>query len=515
MAFNTQEQEIIKYGVQNGKTREQVSQAISNLRSGITPQPAPEVKTAPSYGARVVDKVSTDLADRAKKVEDIQARDTGAVEKAVQTFGQGAGAAANALETTVAEVPGVKEVAKGVGEGIKWLATSDLSPIKHLGDLIGSNKTLQEITKLYDTDPNFKDTVDGVANIVRLGGDVETAVDSANFASNVTQKVVSKLKVPEVPTTNILNGIKTKASGITDTAPADIMQRVARIPKAKQAGFEKMAGQSVGEYLASRGIFGNIDKVSEGLYRRFSNSMAEGDAALEKLPGNFESPAVKTALKELVDRETRVSSPGAESPDLARSTQLLNKLEHEGLNMTEINEAKRLYERNVKVDYLKSINPEGVAKATNIDTAIRNWQVKQAETLGLKNLPEIRKETQMAKQLLNDIGKEYAGNAGNNAISLTDWIMLAGGDPTSVGGFLVKKAFSSKTVQGAIAEFLNRGKAIKGEVKADMGPSQVKQLPAGKTGAQKQNLIPINQPSAKAIKSGTEIVPNGGSAKTK
>lgn len=523
MAFNQQEQDIIRFGVQNGKTRQQVEQALSNLRTGIIPVKKP-VAQAPSYADRVTESVGTDLTNRADKIQQIQARpDTGPVTKAVQTFGQGTGAAANALETTVGEIPGVKQVTKGIGEGIQWLATSDLSPIKHLGDLIGSSKTLQEITHLYDTDPNFKDTIDGVANMVRLGGDVQAIVDGANFAKNVTNKVVDRLSIPsEVPKIdgNIpldggsSGGLMNKAidlkNGLIETAPAKIMQRVARLSKGKQANFETMAGQSVGEYLTQRGIFGNIDKISEQLYKRFTESKATADAALEKLPGVFEPEPVKTALKELVARETRVSSPGAQSPNLARAEQLLNKLENGGLEMKEINEAKRLYERNVKTDYLKSVSsdPEKVVRATNIDSSIRKWQFKQADILGLKNLPDINKETQMAKQLLDDIGTEYSGSAGNNAVSLTDWIMLSGGDPSSIAGFLAKKTFSSKTVQSAIAKYLNSGNDVLGKVEADMGPSEVKQLPAPKEGsAQKSIEIPINHPSPSAIRNGIEVVP--------
>jgi len=43
MAFNPQEQSIIQWGLQNGKTKEDVSKAIGNFRAGITP-PKPEVQ---------------------------------------------------------------------------------------------------------------------------------------------------------------------------------------------------------------------------------------------------------------------------------------------------------------------------------------------------------------------------------------------------------------------------------------------------------------------------------------
>ena len=293
-----------------------------------------------------------------------------------------------------------------------------------------------------------------------------------------------------------------KAEGVLGDQPAKIMQRVARISKGKQAKFEKVAGESVGEYLTKRGIFGNIEDISSQLYMKFSKSKQSADDALSQLTGTYEPPVIKTALKELVARETRVSAEGAPSPNLSRVVELTGKVNTKGLTMSEINEVKRLYERSVKLDFLKQNLPEGVAKANNIDNAIRNWQFKQAETLGLKNLPEINKETRLAKQLLDDIGAEYAGAAGNNAITLTDWILLSGGDPIAIAGFLTKKTFSSKKVQAAIAKVLNQGKQVKGEVKPDIRQSKVPQLQAGEKGSTPKVNVPMKMPAPYSAEKG-------------
>lgn len=143
----------------------------------------------------LIDKVATDINERVDKTGQILNRkDTGVVEKTTQMLGNGAGMAANILEQVVNEVPGVAKTFEKMGEGIKWLSESDSSPIKKLGDVFGGSKTLQEVVKLYDTDPNFKDTIDGVSNLVRLGGDVDAAVSSANFAKNVTNKISTTLE---------------------------------------------------------------------------------------------------------------------------------------------------------------------------------------------------------------------------------------------------------------------------------------------------------------------------------
>lgn len=267
--------------------------------------------------------------------------------------------------------------------------------------------------------------------------------------------------------------VKDVAKGTSDSVvsavkPENIMQRVARIPKGAQAKFEQTSGESIGKYLNKRDIYGNTEDISKQLFDRFTTSKNVADTELAKLTGTFKPTPLRTALRELLDREKRVSSPGALSPDFKRTRELANKFNKEGLTMSEINEAKRLFEKNVRLDFVKQNLPEGVARATNIDNALREWQFGQAEKLGLKNLPEINKETRLAKQLLDAIGKESAGVSGNNALSLTDYILLAGGDPTSISSFIGKKVLSSKKLQSAVAKKLYKGEKV-GLPKAKIG----------------------------------------------
>lgn len=276
---------------------------------------------------------------------------------------------------------------------------------------------------------------------------------------------------------------------------AKIMQRVARISKGKQAKFEKTAGESVGEYLVKRDIYGDQDQVAQKLYDRFQTSKGVADDALASIQGTYRAKQVDTALDELIAREARVSSPGAPSKDLARVNTLFNKNKGEGLTMSEINEVKRLYERNNKLDYLKQNLPESVARANNIDNAIREWQFAQARKAGLQNLPEINRETRLAKQLLDDLGAESAGSAGNNAVTLTDWIALSGGDPTSISLFLGKKTLGNKKIQSSIAQsrFAKKPSDKVGIPTARFDERLA--LPAPKTGSPRVSIeTPINLP---------------------
>jgi len=369
---------------------------------------------------------------------------------------------------------GIDWTSNKIGEGFNYLTgkLSDTKLFKDLGQLEADGYLTPK------NSPGYFRTKE-LLNVAGLSGQIAGDILIADQASKVSQAAVNTVK----STTNkvmtragdAVSSGTTALGEATANTPASIMQRVARISKGNQAKFEKLAGESVGTYLAKRGIFGDIEDVTTKLYNRFEKSVQASDDAIAQLKGVYDPAPVKTMLKDLLDRETRVSTPGAPAQNLARLQALSQK---KAWNMTEINEIKRLYERTVKVDYLKSINPEGVARATNLDSALRTWQVSQAETLGLKNLPRMRKETQLAKQLLDTLGKEYSGQAGNNAISLTDWIMLSGGNPQAIAGFLVKKTLSSKYIQGKIAEFVNRGNPILQDIGPEVGPTKVLNLPA-------------------------------------
>ena len=83
--------------------------------------------------------------------------------------------------------------------------------------------------------------------------------------------------------------------------------------------------------------------------------------------------------------------------------------------MSEINEVKRFYEQNNKLTYGKDITAgEKSIRATNIDNAVREWQIKTAEENGFDNLREMNKETQASKFLLDKLVKNENGRLGNN-----------------------------------------------------------------------------------------------------
>lgn len=334
--------------------------------------------------------------------------------------------------------------------------TAALEPVITAGleksGVLEKEKVQQGLVALDEWSKAHPDAAENLKNIIEVAAFKGAGVIAGKLKPIVGGSITKTKQA-------VKTGIQTTTSAVKETTekiPASIMQRVARIPKSQQIKFKEEAGEDVGEYLVKRGIYGDTNEIAQGLYKKFSASKNMADKEIEKLPGVYKAAPIKETLQQLYLREKRVSSPGAFSKDFKRVSALAQKYNKEGLNMSEINEVKRLFERNVKLNYQKSLSakPDTVARNTQLDTALREWQFGRAKELGLKNLDEINRETRLSKQLLDAIGKENVGVGGNNAITLTDWIVLSGGDPTAISAFLVKKGVSSKKVQSAIAKKL-------------------------------------------------------------
>jgi len=519
---------LIQQGQKKGLTGKDVIDAL--IRKGYEPEGvnvpaikevmakkiAPVETSEPSF----VESLKQDLNTRVERTGAILNRpESSTLEKGTQLFGQGAGLAANAIEKTAEQIPGVKQAFGAVGAGINWLSES--APIKAIANQIGESKTLQEVTNLYDTDQNFKDSVDAVANIVRLGGDVQMAAAAVNFTKNVTNKIINRVETLKTspsgtpPSSEPTPLLSPEGQALVDKVVPDsatIMNRVARLKPTDAAKFEKLTGgKTHGEYLTETGNFKAPDEIIKNESSKFSSTLQAKDAELAKLPGLFKDGSIDDALTGLVEKAKSTSGTNIKSPYLDQVLSLQNKAKTTGLTNEEINIVKRLYEKEVKLGYNKLLNADKVEQATNIDSALRAFQDETAKKLGFTNIPELNKQIQISKFLIDKLGDQIVGQNGLNGVGLSDWVILAGGDPTAVGAFLVKKFFSTKGIQAKIAEYLNKGK-IKGQatpettitpenINRQINPEGNLALPAPAEGASKVQInTPINLPAKSATK---------------
>lgn len=282
------------------------------------------------------------------------------------------------------------------------------------------------------------------------GSTIGGAVAGGLFGGAIPGAVQAAKAIPK-----IVPGIKETAQ----KAPENIMNRVARLKPTDAQKFEKLAGETHGSYLSKTGNLGTPDEIIKKEAEKFATSKSSVDDTLAKLKGRYKVGIIRDTLAELQAKAKSVSTKNVKSPYYKEVSDLIKSYNKNGLSMSEINSVKRLYEKNVKLGYNKLLNAKEVEKATNIDNALREWQVKKASELGFKNIKELNKQTQLSKFIIDKLGDQIIGSNALNSVNLTDWIVLSGGNPTAVGAFLTKKFFSSKAVQSKLAEYLKQGEA--------------------------------------------------------
>lgn len=173
--------------------------------------------------------------------------------------------------------------------------------------------------------------------------------------------------------------------------------------------------------------------------------MEEANKGLDAIQGNFKNDKLKKMLTELYAEAVAVEDDAL----VKTAGDLFNKYELDGLTMKEINQVKRMFEKENTFNYLRNNEARAYKRATNIDNAVREWQFQQADLNGLDNLREINKETQANFSAAKSIQSKITRQLGNNEISITDWIMAAGAlsNPQALAALVGKKMISSASGQ--------------------------------------------------------------------
>lgn len=195
----------------------------------------------------------------------------------------------------------------------------------------------------------------------------------------------------------------------------ELIWSINHLSKTQEKKFTQMIWEKSGKWLNDRWI-----DSWEKLIEYFRASKNKVDEALAAIDWRFTSEELTDVLNDSV----RFAKKTKDKEFLNKLIGLRNKNAEWWLTMSEINEVKRYFERNNKFTYLTKGTWEQAKRATNMDTALREWQQKVAEENWFNNLAELNKETQAAKHLL-DNSYDMKWTLSNNPIVLTDWIVLA------------------------------------------------------------------------------------------
>jgi hypothetical protein len=438
-------------------TTSKAKSRIDRLRAGPTaaPTPGPEKKELPVVGG-FVSGVKEKFDERMANVSESQDRTIEGKQSlasgALQTIGQGAGLVGDvALEGIKAVTPDFVE--KGAG----WL-------LSLIGDAI-PEEAKQKVVEWAEAHPEAVDNLKAVGNIASLVPIGKGAQVGAKGVIKGTEKVASKtLDVTGSTAKQVGEKIVEKSGGLSES----LIANVNKINPSKRREFQIQQGVSEEKWLKDRGIVGTRETTVKELADRFQSLRQNVDEAIEKIPGQYRDERITGVAEESADFAKRI-----ESSESGRITELAEKAKGVGLTPTEINEVKRFYERNVKTGYLKdpTKTAEQVQRATNRDAGIREALLEIADKNGFSNLREINKEIQASKFLADEIAGKMQGQAANNLMSFTDWVVATPGiaiDPAILSGFVAKNALSTETVRAFAAKALSGFPKIKELPRADL-----------------------------------------------
>jgi hypothetical protein len=367
--------------------------------------------------------------------------------------------------TQTGEQTGLELALQTVGQGIGGLTDIAMSPLAALPDsvkevgqniagAVGEIPLVQKAAGAYNALPErTQANIGAVADIASLiPAEKVVSAGGKLFGKAASSAAMAGGKVADVGA-DIGKGAASAAGRTAKNLfePESILSRVYKVNPTETQNFRKMTGMSHQDWAVQNDIFGTPDEAVEQSWKKFDESKKAAEKGLESVQGNFAPKPLGTALDDLIARETKVTTPGTETPEFYRIHQLKNKFDSQGLTMPEINEVKRLYEK-VKTDYVKEVKSAEVERANRVDDAIRDFQFKEAENQGFTNLPELNKQTQAAYQFANDLWKTYTKDEMASKIGLRDAILLSGGTPSSIAMSLANKVFSSKFLMSRAAK---------------------------------------------------------------
>ncbi len=189
MAFNDQEQAIIKYGVANGKSQQEVQDAITRLRTGQGPV-APTAST-PAAKPGLVQRVATDINNRGAANADIYNKGTDGTDQSMlhnvdtgfKLAANTAGGIADTIGELIKSAPGGEQALNAVG----GVASAGYNAIV---DKLAKTPLFQGAAQ----NPDATKVLEQFLSIAKSGGDISNNILAADGVAKAGDTVVNLAK---------------------------------------------------------------------------------------------------------------------------------------------------------------------------------------------------------------------------------------------------------------------------------------------------------------------------------
>lgn len=353
MAFDNKEQELIRWGIENGKTKEEIKSAIVRFRTGATSSATvPQEKAEPG----IVDRVTGQITEAGERVNQaIAGEGEFAGRSPIRRGFEAASEAASAISGVAKEVlpaparKAIDKVGEVIGSGVRWL-----------GDKIGSTDIAQKFVKDH---PEMAKALEEAAGIAAAAGNIAGTVLAAQGAATGAQKTVNAAASGAMKTAQGAVDAINRARPSTIALYEQSKELVKPTPTPQKALGEVLQGKTK-DLKAGVKALGAIDTEGVKTYAQLAKKL---DDAIGEMSGQVDDYLAQdpTPIK-LADLTTRSTSQAgvvvernfvetalshlrelyektADDVGMANVDDVIRKAQGEGLTRLEVNDISRLY----------------------------------------------------------------------------------------------------------------------------------------------------------------------------
>ena len=236
--------------------------------------------------------------------------------------------------------------------------------------------------------------------------------------------------------------------------------KISKISDHNAKKFVDEFGETPATFMQDRAVLGKEPEMVTKLANNWNNLFKAKREGLDLIPGKFtDLPEVDRALsliKKKIDDIPGVRSTSLIAKDKATINQLSNKIKSEGVTVSEIDEIKRIFERNNKIPSSVDLTVGSKIKALNteVDGNLRGVVEDLAEKGGMPNIREINKEIRANRRLADLVDGRGIEDGGLTAID-TLLVRYAVVNPKILAGLAISKTATSNVVRRFIAKKLS------------------------------------------------------------
>ncbi len=468
MAFNDQEKQLIIYGKTNGKSQQEVEQALVRLRTGQGPvKPAIQPATQPNLLQRVSSSISDTGAQNQQILkEGTQAGDTSLLhntEVGTHLAANTAGGVLGTLNEVLKSIPGVDTAEKAVS----GVANTGY---KAIVDKLASTNLFKEASKYPDLTKELEQFLSISSNTGAISGDILAADQGAgllNKGADVAKNTINKvgeaadsIKLPGVPT--IAKNIGKDIAPTADRIVNDQVTKALNLTQGDVKNINLSTGNEPGQFLAKNNLIGNnLEETVKNVNNFYKTNYDAVRAEIGKVKDAFtpdEVPRFKEALTAIKQQISEV--PGMQQAN----TEVDNLLGRKTVSLNDVQKVKELMDDHFSLYRAVGDVKEGVAKEglANIRTDLKKFIETKVKDATGSDIKELNNNVMTARSIEDAAKARSTRGLTRSNVSLGDMGTFFattgafGGNPLAgVAAVLIKKGLSSPTFKLRFSKWLD------------------------------------------------------------